>query len=688
MDGFIINGQKVVIPGVTSENEANELAGKAAASKGYVAYLYEAERGGEPWVPVILTSPSAVRRQLPARLATIVSKLAFSPSTDTPRIPTGAQAVVLVRVNPAQQAALDLVDANDIAGVNVLAKDWGNYGSDIIATVEAGTTKGKKFTVALGATSEVFDNVGDMDAFSAAFVPNVLPAGVVITSVLGFVNPLAAAPAPVFYVNVLLALTGGTAAFDPRTWMAFDGNQAEADGKLEFTFDDQGAGPNAIVITGVRRDTGATVVDTIAVLDNAVTAKSTYSFSEITSIDVSQLTGSVGMSFSAFCLSPATYKTFAGIVDRVDSKGRGFEAAFITTKKTLEVANLDKDFGSGGTGNALTGGGHTFTADLYDFITGVTSAIVSVSRAATGVNVPKNQGPSTLTGGSDGVATTNAGGDWDKGLTAIKALNVSHVVPRTGDKAVHTLVSDHITYMCGAGRNERIGFVGCPAGTGKETATTGLYARASALNSRNMTLLAQEIQIYDENGEALWLEPFDTALLAAACDAGRPITDSITWALVDILAFRDQPNHVSPWNVVDDATELVNHNICLIETRPGTALMQWTRDVTTYQTDDNPIFCSVFANEGLNTSNKNIRQKLEIMIGRGPKYASAKNAKRVVLKELRRQKDAFEIKDYDPKSVTIDDLGNGFRADWRVAPPEAIYFIQATTHVARMPSNA
>lgn len=691
MDGIVINGQKVVIPGVFSEVEASELAGKVAASRGYIGLCYESERGGEPLIPYVTTSPAVIRKMLPARLATIIGALAFNASKDTTRIPSGgAQGVILVRVNPATRATFQLVDDNAAAAVDVHAKDWGNYGNDIIVTVEAGTTSGKKFTASLGSTTEEFDNVGDMDVFTVDYDDSDIPAGVTLQSMLGYVNPIAVAPAPVFYVNGKIRIVGGTAAFDPRAWMAFDGNQADASGRLKFTVVDQDAA-KTITIVGTRKDTGAAVTDVIAVADDVTEVYSTHTFSEIMSIDVSGLTGNVDMEFSAFNLNPATYKTIAGIVDRVQGRGRGFTATFDTTKKTLGVENLDKDFGTGGTGADLTAPGHTFTADLYDFLNNVSSSIVTLSRADGALNLVATQGPSSLTGGADGVATTGAGGDWDKGFQALRAVNASHIVPRTGEKAVHELLSTHVSYMCGAGRNERIGFCGCPAGTGKSTATTGLYARSAALNDRNISFCPQEIQIYDENGDTLWLEPFDTALLAAACDAGRTVTDSITWATANILAYRDQPNHsTSPWNSEDDKADLIEHNMFLLETRPGTSLIQWTRDVTTWQQDDNPIFCSVFANEGLNASVKNVRQKVETLIGKGSAVVTSNAVKRVVNKELARQKNATEpeIKDYDPKSVNVEDLGNGFTFDYRVAPAEAIYFIRAIAHVARMPSNA
>lgn len=688
MDGIIINGQKVVIPGVTSLINASALAGRGAASRGYVSYLYEAERGGEPKVPYILTNPAAVRRTLPARLATIVNKMAFAPSLDTDRIPTGAAAVILVRVNPAERAVLQLVDANAVAAVDVKAADWGNYGNDIAVTVAAGTTAGKKLTVTLGSLTETFDNVGDMDAFKLLFTPGSLPAGVSLTSMLGFVNPLATGTAPAVYVNGKIRIAGGTAAFDPRAWMAFDGNQGDASGRLKFTVTDQGSAKE-IVVVGTRKDTGAAVTDTIAVADDQVTAYSTYTFSEISSIDVSDIAGDVDMEFSAFNLTASSYATLNAVVDRVTSKGRGFSATFETTKKNLPVTDLDYDLGSGGTGNDLLSPGHIFTADLYHLIANVSSTIVTLTRATSARNIVANQGPSNLTGGANNIASTGAGGDWDDGLTALKAITTSHVCARTGEKAVHGLINTHIQYMCGAGRNERIAFLGCPAGTGKTTADTGLYARTAALNSRNVALCCQETQIYDENGEAIFVEPYDTALLAAACDAGRNTTDSITWAVVDVLAFRDQPNHsTSPWSTRDDMAELIEHGLLLLGQREGTTLIQWVRDNPTYQTDDNPIFCSIFANEGLNTSNKNLRRKLETRIGRGSTVVTANSVRSWALAELRRQKKDLEIKDYDPRSVQVEDLGNGFVVDYRVAPAEAIYFIQATAFVQRMPTNA
>ena len=690
MDGILINGQKVIIPGVTTRINATELAGRGPAGGGVIACLYEGERGGEPWVPSIFYNPATLRRTLPARIATIVGKLAFAPSKDEQRIPRGASAVVMVRVNPAERSTLQLIDANAVACCDVKARDWGNYGNDIIVQVAAGTNQGRKLTVALGSTTETFDDIGVLDAMTALYVEGSLPADVSIVSMLGVVNPLAGAGEPGFYVNAKIQVVGGTAAFDPRAWMAFDGNQGDATNRVKFTFVDQNA-PKTITIKGLRRDTGATVTDEIAVIDDQTTAYSTYSMSEITEIDCSGMAGNVDIEFSAFNLSITQYTTVAAVRDRVVSKGRGFDVTFGSPRKLLPIADLDYAL-NGGAGNDIVAGGagHTFTADLYHFVTSVASSIVTVERSATGRNVAAVQGPSNLTGGLDGTAGTGAGGDWDKGLAALRALEVSHVTARTGDKAVHALISDHIAYCNGAGKRERIAILGAPAGTGKSTATTGLYARTAALNSRNIALCAQETAIYDENGQELWVEPFDTAILAAGCDAGTNAGDSITWATVDVLGFRDQPNHgTSAWAVIDDLADLLDHNLLLLEQRPGaTPVYQWARDVTTHQIDDNPIFCSIFANRKLNDSTKNVRRRLEVAIGRGSVVMSAAGVKRLVLSELRRQKSAGEIKDYDAASINPEDLGNGYRVSWRVAPVEAIYFIDAEANAARMPQAA
>lgn len=149
------NGRLIVSPATASVVDDSALYNKNLTVGNAVALIGRSE-GGKPNTALRFGSPSEARETLRSgELLEAVLK-AFDPSAQT-----GSPAVVTaVRVNPAVQASLNLVDATPVTVIALQSTDYGLYTNQIKVKVEAGSTLGKKLTVQQGNDYFSEDNVG------------------------------------------------------------------------------------------------------------------------------------------------------------------------------------------------------------------------------------------------------------------------------------------------------------------------------------------------------------------------------------------------------------------------------------------------------------------------------------------------------------------------------------------------
>jgi hypothetical protein len=666
-DGFTFQGQLVYTPGVYGEVNVSELGGSGPTSRGIVAVLGEWARGGEPKKPRAFTSGLGFAQVYPARDATILSKLLFAPSKDAERIPNGAQSAVMIRVNPATRAQLELLDSTATVAATVQAADWGVYGNEIQVTVASGTVSGKKVTVVdADGVTWVKDNVGAQNALRLTYTAT---PGQAVATMLAAVYPNATGTSPAAQVTYSFTRTGGIAAFNPAAWMAFDGT-------LTFTYTDPGA-DKVIVVKGIDKVTGEATTESVTAGNGTTTVTTAGSWSEVTEIDISAMPATdVTVSGSAFALAANTYNTVQKVADRINTVGRGFAAVRLVAITPFAMSNMDEL-----TAQDINGASKTFTANLWHFVTNATFSAVTITRAATGKAIVANSSAASLAGGTDGTAGTS---DWTAGLLAAQAVNATHIVVLTGTEAVHSLVGDHVTYMNGRGRNERTAFVGPDSGEGFDD----LYARIAALGSRNVTFCPQRIVIRDDTGENVTLEPCYAALLAAACDAGAKVDVGLTHASVDVVDVYDEPSlALDAWSVAVDRERLLQYGFNVIEAAQ-TGGWRWARGVTTNVADNNPFKCSIYANKNINLSLKNVRAEVEEFIGRGNAAVSSSVVRSAVVTELERQKAAREIREFDPKTVVAIPAGNAYAIAYSADPGEEIQFISVRPNMVRLNTTA
>lgn len=168
---IFFNGRVTAQPGSYSKVDATALAVVGLSAVGIVALLGEVE-GGSPYngdTPVHrITSPGQVGRTFREGDLVEAAAIAFDPAKD-PDIPGGAVEVIAVKVNPATQSSVTLNDDSAVAALTVTSVDYGLFTTQINLDVSAGTTIGKAVTVVLGDTTEVFDNIGGNNVWTAQF---------------------------------------------------------------------------------------------------------------------------------------------------------------------------------------------------------------------------------------------------------------------------------------------------------------------------------------------------------------------------------------------------------------------------------------------------------------------------------------------------------------------------------------
>lgn len=124
-------------------------------SVGNVVALIGRSVGGKPNTVLRFGSPSEARAALiDGELLTAVNK-AFDPSS---QVGSPAQ-VVAIRVNPATQSALALLDGSSATVINLVSTDYGLYTNQFKIKIEAGSTVGKKVTTQFGNAYYSADNI-------------------------------------------------------------------------------------------------------------------------------------------------------------------------------------------------------------------------------------------------------------------------------------------------------------------------------------------------------------------------------------------------------------------------------------------------------------------------------------------------------------------------------------------------
>jgi len=173
---YFFNGRLWVSPATMSQVNDSAMANQNLSVGNTVCYVGEST-GGEPNVLLSFGSTSEAQATLQSgELLTAVMK-AFAPSTDT----NGPGTVTCVRVNPALQAALNLLDSTGATAIALTSQDWGKWNNQIKVKLAPGSLTGLAATVQYGNSYVTQDNI-TQNAFTVQYSGGLASASMTVTN--------------------------------------------------------------------------------------------------------------------------------------------------------------------------------------------------------------------------------------------------------------------------------------------------------------------------------------------------------------------------------------------------------------------------------------------------------------------------------------------------------------------------
>lgn len=187
---LFFGGRQYISPVTVSAVNDSALTNRSLAVGNTLAILGKSD-GGKPNTPLVFSSPSEAEAVLRGGELLLAVKKAFDPSAQT----NGPNKVIAMRVDPATQAALTLVNSASASVITLQSQDYGLYTNQIKVKIEAGTSAGKKLTTQIGANYYSQDNVF-RNMFSIQYVGAAPTADLQVSAtLLGLQAPLGTAVA-------------------------------------------------------------------------------------------------------------------------------------------------------------------------------------------------------------------------------------------------------------------------------------------------------------------------------------------------------------------------------------------------------------------------------------------------------------------------------------------------------------
>lgn len=148
------NGRLWVSPATMSAVDDSAMYNKNASVGNVLAIVGKSE-GGKPFTALRFGSAKEAREVLIGGEALKAIEKAFDPSSET----YAPSEVVFVRVNPATQASLALLDGSGNTVINLVTTGYGKFANNVKIKIEAGSVSGKKITTQKGNDYYSADNV-------------------------------------------------------------------------------------------------------------------------------------------------------------------------------------------------------------------------------------------------------------------------------------------------------------------------------------------------------------------------------------------------------------------------------------------------------------------------------------------------------------------------------------------------
>lgn len=307
------------------------------------------------------------------------------------------------------------------------------------------------------------------------------------------------------------------------------------------------------------------------------------------------------------------------------------------------------------------------------------SQLVSMTQVANAEGLPANVGPVFLSGAVRGAS---ANSNFQAGFDALLAVRCNIVVPLVsqdasaliagGDTdpastftvdAVNLQALTHcITASNTKNRSERNCYVS------KKASFAAAQAAAQALNHERASMLFQDAQVLNSNGDLVFLDPWASACMVAGIQAGTEVGTPATFKFVNANAIRHQD-----YNSKTQVDLAIDAGLLPLEEADSGGFRIVVHN-TTYGIDANFVYNRVSVIEAADYVAYNLRQQLEaIFVGNKAATGTAQSIKNTIISIMDSFLRANIIVGFKNLLVTL--VGNTAFVDITITPVQGVDFI-------------
>lgn len=700
--GIVFDGSIQRVPGVYAEYDADGL-GTITSAAGNLAVV-----GKFPSLPqhtpTVFTKPKALRALNPSDLTlALLAKICWNPANDD-RI-RGIASLTMVNVQGCSAAFKTFLDAagSPHPSVTFTAKLFGLPGNSVYVALKPSTDTNfiDIFVTGYGKT-ETAKKVGSGVALKldSSACPELL------------VSKSDTATASLF--NDAVNVTDGwcnrftwawtrhmwkNAGADPLTGAGdvytFTGHKLPVMGKLYMYAAADSASGNKVKLTVVGLDVNGATVTASAELSHAIAPFSTGDSAVLKSGATEVIFSRIDtMEWSADGSSYATPPVLHGTAfDLTLDQAHGFSSAadfaaylspfssagWAVNAQSPSLTSIPANQLDGATDtNTMPSGGGTFRANTWAVVQVInaTSSMIGAARASgaatSGILPPAPFGGSgtsagPLVGGTQAGSVADA--DYIDGLAKIKTKPINVVVAMgTTNVTQASDLTSHIKDAAVAGFY-RNGYFGTDTNQTPDEVYDGW---TSQTNSRHLSVIAQEPLLANPlTGVKQYFGTEWLAVLLAAMQCGRAIGIPLTNKKPNLLGVRQN------WTLGDDDNEVIGKGIYAItEDDTGYKVL---RSITSWISDDNPVYEEVSANESGNATVADLNANLKPKIG-DPAKIGPRQLEGLVAKILDKQVTAGIITSWDKTTLVIEKVADKYSIDYDFVPVFPFNFAVVHAH--------
>lgn len=316
--------------------------------------------------------------------------------------------------------------------------------------------------------------------------------------------------------------------------------------------------------------------------------------------------------------------------------------------------------------NIATTATHQFTAPSFLILEALSS-----SALVSSVVIDTSAGAAALATGSFSASGGGMGNGfvYQSALASLENQNVQIVVLFTEDATSQSFLPAHLTASATAGY-ERQAYCAIAS----TESLVNVKTRAVSLNNAGIALTSQSIKLITPRGKTETKSAKYTALMLAAMQAGSDTGEPLT---------RKRPRIIETsqtWDSYADIEQALKSGTLMISTDNLGPRVE--RSITTYLTDNNPVYCEISAYESILVSLRSLRSSLADQIGKPTRASQVPLITSRVQSSLTAQVRDGVIKAF--QNIQLEDLGDQIAISYEVAPVEPLNFITITAVAVRI----